>query len=349
MEKMLAAVFHKKGASGGELTLEEVEIPVIKEVDDVLIEVKATGICGTDLKIIEGGHPANDKTILGHEFCGVVSEVGKYISDLSVGDKVAIDPNLKCGVCTSCRCGDESRCEFLATGQTLGVYRNGGYTKYCVVPRSAIYPLPSSFDLTKAVLVEPLSCAVHCHNLANVQECDNVVIIGGGSMGLLIEAIIRKHPINQLIVIEPMEYRIEQARLLGADYVINPLEEKVEDRINDLTDGGGANVVIDAVGISSTFEIALRIWAKGGRLILFGQDTRASAVVYPNEIVRWERKILGSFISTSLDYLTAINLIKTNTIDVDNLITHKFPLKKLLSDGFRVMTEKNCIKVAILQ
>ncbi len=348
MKKMLAAVFHRKGDSGGEVTLEHVDIPEIKAIDDVLIEVKAVGICGTDMKIMEGGHPATDNTILGHEFCGIVKEVGEDVVDLKIGDKVVVDPNLKCGVCTPCRCGNESQCEYLATGQTLGVYRNGGYAKYCVVPRNAIYTLPKSIELTEAVLVEPLSCAIHCHNLADVKECDNVVILGAGSMGLIIESVIRKHPINQLIMVEPMQYRIEKALDLGADHVINPKTENVVNRLMELTDGIGANVVIDAVGISATFEMALKIWAKGAKLILFGQDSRASGILKPNDIVRWERKIFGSFISTGEDYLTAINLIKTHSIEVNKLITHTFPLDRLISDGFRVMKEKKCIKVRII-
>jgi len=348
MQKMLAAVFHKTGESGGDVTLEEVNVPEIKDHHEVLVEVKATGICGTDMRIMEGGHPANDNTVLGHEFCGLVKEVGKDIMDLKVGDKVAIDPNLKCGVCIPCRCGDESHCEFLATGQTIGIFRNGGYAKYCVVPRNAIYRLPPSIDLTKAVLVEPLSCAIHCHNLADAKECDTVVIIGAGSMGLIIESVIRKHPINQLIIVEPMDYRIEKARELGADYVINPRTENVEKKIMELTQDIGANIVIDAVGISSTFEMALKIWAKGSKLVLFGQDSRASGTVKPNDIVRWERKILGSFISNGHDYLSAINLINTNSIEVDKLITHKIPLEKLISDGFPLMKEKKCIKVVVI-
>ncbi|MFX1250938.1 MAG: zinc-binding dehydrogenase [Promethearchaeota archaeon] len=348
MPKMLAAVFHKKGAAGGTVELEQVDIPEIQKLDDILIEVKTAGICGTDLKIMEGGHPANDNTILGHEFCGLVKDTGKNVADITTGDKVVADPNLKCGICPSCRCGDENQCEYLATGQTLGIYHNGGYAKYCVVPRNAIYPLPKEIDLTKAVLTEPLSCAVHCNNLADVKECDNVVIIGAGSMGLTIESVIRRRPMNQLIVVEPIEYRIKKAFELGADHVINPMEEDVEQRVMGLTNGMGADVVVDAVGISATFEMGLKIWGKGAKFILFGQDSRASGVVKPNDIVRWERQILGSFISTGQDYLTAINLIYKNSIQADKLITHQFPLKQLITDGFQVMKEKKCIKTIII-
>ena len=347
MKKMLAAVFHRKDENNRSISLEEVDIPEIKNEDDVLIEVNAAGICGTDLKILEGGHPATANIILGHEFCGTVKDTGKNITDLKKGDNIAVDPNLKCGVCLSCRGGFESQCEFLATGQTIGVYKNGGFAKYTIVPRRAIYLLPKDINMTSAVLVEPLSCAIHCHNLADVKECDNVVILGAGSMGLIIESVIRKHPINQLIVVEPMEYRREKALELGADQVINPETEDVEKKVMELTDSSGANVVIDAVGISATFQTALKIWAKGGTLVLFGQDIRATGTIRPNEIVRWERKIFGSFISNGQDYLDAINLIYTNSIDADKIITHKFSLKNI-KDGLKVMKEKKCIKVIII-
>jgi len=345
---MLAAVFHKKGEKGGEVTLEEVNIPEIKQDDDVLIQVESAGICGTDLRIMQGRHPANDNIILGHEFCGVVDDIGESVVDLRKGDKVIVDPNLKCGICPACRCGYDSQCDFLATGQTVGIFRNGGFAKYCVVPRRALFLLPQDIDMTKAALVEPLSCAVHCHNLADVKECDDVVIIGGGSMGLIIESVIRKHPINQLILIEPIKYRREKAIELGADYVIDPATEIVEEKIMNLTNDKGADIVIDAVGISATFNMALKIWARRAKLILFGQDSEAVGKIKPNEIVRWERRIFGSFISNGADYLDAITFIHHNSIDVDKLISHKIPLEKLISEGFKVMKEKNCIKVIVI-
>jgi len=348
MGKMLAAVFHKKGESGGEIILEQVDIPEIKKNDDVLIEIKACGICGTDLKIMEGAHPANDNVILGHEFCGIVENIGEDVKDLRKGDKVVVDPNLKCGICPACRRGYDNQCEFLATGQTFGIFQNGGFTKYCVIPRRALYQLPIDIDFTKAALIEPLSCAVHCHNIADVKECDNVVILGAGPMGLIIESVIRKHPINQLFVVEPMEFRRKKALELGANYVINPETDNVEKEIKKLTNNHGADVIIDAVGKSSTFEIAQKIWASRGRLILFGQDSRAVGTIKPNDIVRWQRSILGSYISSGVDYLDAISLIKNNTIDTEKLISHKIPLENLLSEGMKIMKEKTGLKIIVI-
>lgn len=345
MDKMLAGVFHKFGEEGGEIRLDEVEIPQIKKSDEVLIEVKACGICGTDLKIMEGGHPANNNTILGHEFVGVVKEIGNDITDLNLGDKVVIDPNEKCGYCSNCRRGLSSLCDYMATGTTFGIFQNGGFAKFCVIPRSVIFKLPNDIDMTASALVEPLSCAVHCHNIADVKESDNVVVMGAGPMGLIIESIIREHPIKRLISIEIDEWRIQKALEIGADYVINPKKQDIKEEIMKITNNHGADVIIDAVGISETFENALKIWAPGARIILFGQDFRAEAKVKPNDIVRYQRKIMGSYIGYAQDFLDAIEIIVNNVIDIDKIITHTIPLKELISTGFNLMKDRKCIKV----
>ena len=345
MEKMLAAVFHKLERGGGEVKLEHVDIPSISRSNQLLIEIKACGICGTDLKIMDGAHPANDNIILGHEFVGVVKELGSDIHDLEVGDKVVVDPNEKCGYCINCRRGLSNLCDFMATGTTFGIFQNGGFAKYSVLPRSAIFKLPNDIDITSAALIEPLSCAVHCHNIADVKESDNVVIMGAGPMGLIIESVIRKHPIKRLISVEIDEWRIQKAFELGADHVINPKNQDLKKEIMKLTDGQGADVIIDAVGISETFENALKIWAPGARLILFGQDFRAEAMIKPNDIVRYQRKIMGSYIGYAEDFLDAIELIANKIIDIDKIITHKIPLEELISTGFKLMKERKCIKI----
>jgi len=342
---MLAARFHKNENGSGEIKLEDIEKPKITKNDQVLIEVKASGICGTDLKILHGGHPASDNTTLGHEFVGIIKELGEDISDLKAGDKVVVDPNEKCGYCVNCRRGLSNLCEYMASGTTFGIFQDGGFAKYCVLPRSSIFKLPEKIDMVAAALIEPLSCAVHCHNLADVKESDNVVIMGAGPMGLIIESVVRKHPIKRLISVEIDEWRSQKALELGADDVINPEKEDLKTQINRLTNGEGADVIIDAVGIAITFENALKIWAPGARLICFGQDTRAIASIKPNDIVRYQRKIIGSYIGYAEDFLDAIELIAHNIIEHDKLITHRIPLEDLLSTGFKLMEEKKCVKI----
>jgi len=345
MDRMLAAVFHKNEIGGGDVKLEEIQIPQITRGDHLLIEVKACGICGTDLKIMEGGHPANDNTILGHEFVGVVKEIGDKIQDLKIGDKIVVDPNEKCGYCINCRRGYSNLCEYMALGTTFGIFQHGGFAKYCVIPRSTIFKLPEKIDMNMAALIEPLSCAVHCHNIADVKESDNVVIIGAGPMGLIIESVVRKHPIKRLISVEIDHWRIQKALELGADFSINPHTQNVKNELMKITDGEGADVIIDVVGLSETFEMALKIWAPGARLICFGQDYRAEAKIKPNDIVRYQRKIMGSYIGYAEDFLDAIELIANSVIEVDKLITTKIPLEELISTGFKLMKERKCVKI----
>jgi len=345
MDRMLAAVFHEDKRGGGQVILEEVEVPKITKNDQILIEVKACGICGTDLKILEGGHPANDNIILGHEFAGIIVERGKAIKDLEIGDKVVVDPNEKCGYCINCRRGLSSLCEYMASGTTFGIFQNGGFAKYSVIPRSTVFKLPKDMDITAAALIEPLSCAVHCHNIADVQESDNIVIIGAGPMGLIIESVIRKHPIKKLICIEIDEWRRKKAIELGANYSIDPTSQDVQQEVDKITNGEGANVIIDAVGIAETFEMAQKFWATGARLICFGQDFRAEAKIKPNDIVRYQRKIMGSYIGYAEDFLDAIELINNNVIDVGKLMTKIIPLNDLISTGFRLMKERKCVKI----
>jgi (R,R)-butanediol dehydrogenase/meso-butanediol dehydrogenase/diacetyl reductase len=309
------------------------------------VEIKACGICGTDLKIMEGGHPANDNTILGHEFVGVIREVGEGIKDLKVGDKVVADPNEKCGYCINCRKGLSSLCEYMASGTTFGIFQNGGFAKFCVLPRSTLYKLPENIDLNAASLIEPLSCAVHCHNLADVKESDNVAIIGAGPMGLIIASVIKMHPIKKLFCIEIDEWRGQKALELGADFFINPDVKDVKSEIRRLTNDKWVDVIIDAVGISQTFEMATKIWAPGARLICFGQDYNAEARIKPNDIVRYQRKILGSYIGYAEDFLDAIEIIATKKIDIDKIITKVIPLEDLLTTGFKLMKERKCVKI----
>ncbi|MFW9781969.1 MAG: zinc-binding dehydrogenase [Candidatus Heimdallarchaeota archaeon] len=344
---MMAAVFHKNINRGGSVNLEYVEIPKISKKDQVLIKVEASGICGTDLRIIEGGHPANDNTILGHEFTGIIKELGDNITDLKVGDKVVVDPNEKCGYCINCRRGYSNLCEYMALGTTFGIFQNGGFAEYCVIPRSAVFKLPNDIDLTAAALIEPLSCAIHCHNIADIRESDNIVIIGAGPMGLIIESVVRKHPIKKLIIVEIDDWRRQKALDIGANNVINPLSQNVKNEVMNLTDQHGADIIIDAVGLSETFEMALNIWAPGARLICFGQDYRAEAKIKPNDIVRYQRKILGSYIGYAEDFLDAIEVIANNVIEVDKLITTVIPLEELVTIGFDLMKKKNCVKVII--
>jgi len=166
-------------------------------------------------------------------------------------------------------------------------------------------------------------------------------------MGLIIESVIRKHPIKNLICVELNDWRREKAIDLGADFVINPHSQNVKQEIMQITNENGADLIIDAVGLSETFEMGLSMWAPGARLVCFGQDYRAEAKIKPNEIVRYQRKIMGSYIGYAEDFLDAIELINNKVIAIEKLITKIIPLDQLITTGFHLMKERKCVKIIV--
>jgi threonine dehydrogenase-like Zn-dependent dehydrogenase len=175
MEKMKAYVFKDVG----NLVFEEKPIPHVKEPDDVLLKVKAVGICGSDLKIIEGKHHFRPDTVLGHEFCGEVIEVGSHVEHVKLGDRVAIDNNIRCGFCSFCRMGLTSQCVEIKTS-ALGVMRDGGYAEYCLVPEKQCFVLPDEIDDILGTQVETLATVVNGMNTLLMLPYDYVMILGFG-------------------------------------------------------------------------------------------------------------------------------------------------------------------------
>jgi len=167
-------------------------------------------------------------------------------------------------------------------------------------------------------------------------------------MGLIIESVIVMHPIKRLICIEIDEWRGQKTLELGADFLVNPESQDVKSEIMRITNNEGADVIIDAVGISETFEMATKIWAHGARLICFGQDYNAEAKIKPNDIVRYQRKIMGSYIGYPEDFLDAIELIANKVIEVEKLITAKIPLNEIITTGFNIMKNRKCVKIIAL-
>jgi len=175
MEKMKAYVFKDVG----NLVFEERPIPHVKDPDDVLLKIKAVGICGSDLKIIEGKHHFRPNTVLGHEFCGEVIEIGSHVQHIKLGDRVAIDNNIRCGFCSFCRMGLTSQCVEIKTS-ALGVMRDGGYAEYCLVPEKQCYVLPDEIDDILGTQVETLATVINGMNTLLMQPYDYVMILGFG-------------------------------------------------------------------------------------------------------------------------------------------------------------------------
>jgi len=209
--------------------------------DEYLVKVMACGICGTDVHIMEGTSRSTPPVVLGHEYAGVVEDGG--VKDL-IGKHVAVDPNISCGMCYYCRRGLVHLCLKL---RAYGVDIDGGMAEYCIVHEKQLYVIPEEMQHEVSAFIEPVSCAVHGIDLAEIKAGDTVIIIGGGTVGLIMIQLAKNAGAARTIVIEPLEHKRRIAQQLGADIILNPSEVNLQSAVGDLT-SVGADVVIECVG-----------------------------------------------------------------------------------------------------
>ena len=309
----------------GKIQLEEVPVPQVTQPDEVLVKVAMCGVCGTDIKILEGKHAYRENTILGHEFNGTVVAVGERAKAVKVGDRVAVDNNPRCGVCSFCRMGLSSQCAQIGTS-ALGVHKNGGFAEYCLVPDSVCYPLPPEIDPLLGTQVETLAAVLNGYNIVQMQPYDYVLVIGFGPIGYLFASLAR-HIAAKVAVTEIDPFRIGVARQLGFT-VFNPERDDIEAEITRFSYGRKADVVIEAVG--TEFETALRCVTPGGKLLPVGMDSSVRATVVPHDITRHAIKILGLYLGQNT-MLPAIRILREGRIDMGPYFSQVMPLEQGLS------------------
>jgi len=318
MDRMKALVFKNIG----KLVMEEIPIPRVKDPDDVLLKVKAVGICGSDVKIIEGKHHFKPNTVLGHEFCGEVIEVGTHVKYVKLGDRVAIDNNIRCGFCSFCRMGLSSQCVEIKT-TALGVMRDGGYAEYCLVPEKQCFVLPDEIDDILGTQVETLATVVNGMNTLLMLPYDYVLILGFGPIGYLF-AQFAKNIAAKVAVTEIDPFRINVAKECGLT-VWNPNEVDVEAKITEFTYGRKADIVVEATG--NALETALKCVTPGGKVLPFGMDSSVHITVTPNEITRWATKILGLYLGQNT-MVPSIRIYQEKRLNMKPFFTKVIPLEE---------------------
>ncbi len=290
--------------------------------DEVLVKVQACGVCGTDVHIVEGTSRSTPPVVLGHEFTGVVENVGIAVHGVASGQRVAVDPNISCGVCYFCRRGLIHLCAHL---HALGVDHDGGMAEYCFVPVQQIYLLPEGMQTEAAAFVEPVSCAVHGIDRANIRTGDTVVIVGGGTIGLIMLQLARNAGASRTILVEPLEQKRHIAAESGADVVLNPMERDVKSAVMDITHVG-ADVVIECVGKPQTAQLALELARRGGTVEFFGVCPIGEKIlVEPNQIYFKELTIVGSYVNPNT-FSRSIALLHAGKVCVDKFKIDRFPL-----------------------
>ena len=318
LKTMKALVFKRIG----HIELEELPIPKVTEHNDVLIKVAACGICGSDVKIMQGKHTRKENTVLGHEFNGTVVEVGRGVSTIKVGDRVAVDNNSRCGLCDFCRTGFSSQCEWIKE-KTIGIFKNGGYAEYCVALESVCYKLPDEIDDIVGTQVETLGTVLNGMNTVQMQPWDSVLVLGCGPIGYLFTSL-AKNIAAQVAVTEIDPFRIGVAKKLNVP-VFDPNACDIEEKIIELTNGKKADIVIDAVG--TELENALNYVTPGGKILAFGMDDSFKATLTPYNITRKAIKILGTYIGQNT-MLPAIKIFQGGKIDMELFFSEFIPLEE---------------------
>ncbi len=308
----------------GCLEMERIPIPHVTEPDDVLLKIKYVGICGSDVKIVEGKHHFRPNTVLGHEFCGEVVEIGSHVRHLKLGDRVAVDNNIRCGMCSFCRMGLSSQCVDIKTS-ALGVMRNGGYAEYCLVPEKQCFALPDEIDDVLGTQVETLATVVNGMNPLLMLPYDYVLILGFGPIGYLFGQF-AKNIAAKVAVTEIDPFRLEVARRCGLT-AWNPHEVDVVEKITEFTYGRKADIVIEATG--NALEQALKCVTPGGKVLPFGMDSSITATVVPNEITRWATKIMGLYLGQNT-MVPSIRIYQEKRLNMEPFFSRVIPLDECL-------------------
>ena len=331
-----------------DLRIEDVETSEIG-AGEVLVKVKAATTCGTDLKIFQRGYVEkiiNLPTVFGHEWAGEVLEVGKNLQWPTKGMRVRAGNSAPCLHCSMCQKGKYNLCEDM-------IWLWGAYAESIIVPARTVLvnmqEIPQHVSYEEAAITEPLACVLHGAEEAGIKLGDTVAIIGAGPIGLLHLLTAKKRGAGKIISIDLVKERLAFAMKLGADETINAGKENAVEKVRQLTDGYGADIVIEAIGLPETWKQAFKLVRKGGTVLEFGGCPSGTRISLDTELIHYgEVTVRGAFHATPLHFKKALNLIASRTIDVRPLVTKRMKLEEI-KEAFQILLiTKSDIKIAII-
>jgi len=332
------------------MEMREMPVPEIEE-NEVLIKIKYCGICGSDWGAYTGKYADEAKLLpltIGHEFFGTVAEVGEKVPGISIGERVSADICLTCGTCYFCRRGEGLLCENF---RQIGIHTaetSGGYSEYVKVPWKNIYKIPGEVSDYQATFIEPLTACLHASRNMDCKMATSVVIIGCG-LGIIHGALAKLRGAAPVIVVGDNAERLQMARDMCADYIVDI--NKTPDAVTEvmkLTNGIGADYVLEAVGSSKTYEQAFQMVRKGGKVEAFGicsEDDFASLA--PVQFVLEEKKVTGSCAGIGNDWGDAITLLRYGRIDPTPLISMIVPLEETEIALKELSQDQRLVKVLV--
>ena len=353
MKKMEAAYLEKPG----KIVVRRIPIPSIEE-NEVLVKVARCGVCMTDVHMYKGSFPVKMPVILGHEFSGIIEIIGEKVTNyanstgqipIKIGDRVSAIPIINCGSCPTCLRGRGNLCENAqAIGGAGEIVNNGAFAQYIKLPAQILYKLPDTISYITGAFIEVTACCLHGIDLSRIKEGDSVLLIGAGTVGLLLLELIKLQGPSQIIVSEGISERRKLAKARGADFVIDPMRTDPINEIKKITSGQGADVVIEAVGSSQTTEQAIQMAKKGGIVNIFGvADTKTFSQIKPFDIYFRELTVVGTYAVTLDTFNRAAKLLASERLDIDYLLTQEFPLHEL-EKAILMMEKKEGLKKQIV-
>jgi L-iditol 2-dehydrogenase len=354
-EKMKAQVFYEPL----DMRLEERDIPEPAD-DQVLIRVKACGVCGSDIAYYWGESPLETEDgkgplIIGHEFTGEVVEVGALPAKLGLfepGDRVVIDPVQYCNACEICKRGQVNLCEKKAV---LGVSDDGGFAEYCVSHYTGLHKLPDNVSYEQGALTEPLACATYALQNAAVNPGDFAVVIGPGAIGIMMLQLVKSSGAGKVVLVGTRDYRLEVGKALGADEVINTKDSSspyyaadLKEKISDMTAEKFADVVITPTGAVPAMEQAFEISGRRARIVFFGLPGADDYIKIPAlDTIFWDKTIQFSWLAP-FTWPTALQALSAGLVNVDPLITHSIELENLVQGLYDVRERKGNVMKAVV-
>lgn len=333
--KMKAAMF----VEPNKIEQVELDIPQINE-KEVLIRVRACGICGSDISYYYGHSPLDTPDgkgplVLGHEIAGEIAEIGAYAkahSSFQVGDRVALNPVQTCNACTHCKKAEFNLC---SDQRTVGTAVNGGFAEYTKIEYTNLFKLKDDVSFATGALTEPFACAAYGMKNLDVQMGDDVVIIGSGTIGLMMVQSAKRRGAGRLILVGIEDWQLEQGKKLGADYIFNTLVKDspyytpdIEQSVAEITDGMMANRVIVPTNAMAAIKSAIGLSGGHATVVFFGLPGSEDVLEVPLLKAIQSDKIIKFSWLTPLMWPSVVATLNAGLVDLDSLVTHKFPLSQ---------------------
>jgi len=338
---MKAAVYY----SLNNIKIEDRPKPKIGQ-DEILVEMKACGICGSDL--MDWYLRSRAPLVLGHEPSGVIVEAGDKVDDFKVGDRVFVHHHVACLKCHYCIRRNYTMCEQFGKTRIIP----GGFAEYFRVPAQNLQidtlKIPDNLSFEEATLIEPVACCIRAMRKCNVQPSDVIAIIGAGPSGIINTMLLKNSSTRKIIVSDVIDYRLKVAERFGADLTIDSRSENFIEKLKSATDGIGADLVIVTAPSVEAFSEGMQVCCRGGTLCLFAPTPpEVQARISPHRLFFSEITVIPSYSTSHVETRMALEMIISGRVKAKELITHRFPLTQI-QDAFKTASEsKKCLKVVI--